>query len=84
MSGFIYLTRAVHMPVTAHGSEIRNNFGVKIATAIDPYTASCLADIINMGQPAAQAHDDAHDAREAATRQMFSRHLAAKKAQREA
>ncbi|MDX3805123.1 MAG: hypothetical protein QHC89_01715 [Bosea sp. (in: a-proteobacteria)] len=57
MSGCLYLTRTVHMPVTADGCAIKNSFGVVIATAVDPMTAAALAEIVNLGAPAAAEAD---------------------------
>jgi len=51
----LYLTRTVHMPVTADGCTIKNSFGVVIATAFDRTTAAALADLINLGRPAAES-----------------------------
>jgi len=51
----------IHSLVSAHGSEIRNSFGVRIATVTDPLTAGAIADLINMGVPAAEAQSVGHD-----------------------
>jgi hypothetical protein len=44
-----YLTITVHCPVRAVGREIRNSFGVMIASAIFPDEADALATLINLG-----------------------------------
>lgn len=62
---FLYLTRTVHMPVTADGCTIKNSFGVVIATATDPVTAAAMSDLINLGRPAAEDSERRHEADEA-------------------
>lgn len=58
----LYLTRTVHMPVSADGRMIKNSFGVVIAEAHgDGFEAQALAEIINLGFAAAKAVDDKYD-----------------------
>ncbi len=78
MSHHLYLTRTIHMPVTADGALIKNAFGVVIATMTNPADAGALAQIINLGQPAAQAADDAYDAQQDAAAALFARSLTAR------
>lgn len=73
MSGFQHLSRAVHMPVSASGSSVRNSFGVVIAMAMDEPTASAIADLINLGMKPAIEIEAAHEAREARLSSMFGK-----------
>lgn len=73
MSHYLYLTRTVHMPVTADGTLIKNSFGVTIAQAETTASAAALADIINLGFPAAKAQDAAYDASETRKQAMFAK-----------
>lgn len=70
---FLYLTRTVHMPTTADGCTIKNGFGVVIATAVDPMTASAMADLINLGRSAAEDNERRHDANQAYRTGMLMR-----------
>ena len=41
--------RVVHLPLFARGREVRNSFGVVVATATDPEIAQALAELANLG-----------------------------------
>lgn len=71
------LLLTIHTPVAAHGSEVRNAFGVCIATAVNPTLADAIAEMINLGVPGAEALNAAHEAREADRARRFSRYLGA-------
>lgn len=70
---FLYLTRTVHMPVKAVGLSILNSFGIEIATTTDSFTATAMAELINMASPLAKAMEDEHEAKDASfARTVFS------------
>lgn len=70
----------IHTPVTADGATIKNSFGVVIATMTfgqgDPWQAQALADLINLGVPAARARNEAEAAKEATLRRMLNTSIA--------
>lgn len=75
----LYLTRTIHLPVTADGRTVKNSFGVVIAHCANSFVAEAMARIMNLGHDAAKAHDAEIDARE----ERVSRLLTKPKAQRE-
>jgi hypothetical protein len=68
---FIYHTRTVHCPVSAVGCEIRNAFGVTVATATDTWQASAIAALINAGHGPVKKMEDAHDYGEEVRREQI-------------
>ena len=73
MSGFQHLSRTVHMPVSACGNAVRNNFGVVIAMAMDEATASAIADLINLGMMPAIEIEAAYELRVSKLSRMRAR-----------
>ena len=69
---FRYLTRTIVMPVKASGNLIQNRHGAIVARAFDEVTAEALAQLINMGHPAALEAERQHEAREARLSRMFA------------
>lgn len=62
----------VHCPVEAVGKEIRNSFGITVATCTDTWVASAIAALINHGVPAAQADHERHLAQEDRIRSLMT------------
>lgn len=64
----------VHAPVTAQGANIVNSFGVVVATVNgDSFLAAALAELINLGVPAAETKRNEYHARELAKARMMRR-----------
>lgn len=59
---FLYLTRTVRMPVRAVGCTLLDREQREIATAPDTFTATAMADLINMAEPIALAREAKHEA----------------------
>lgn len=51
---YLNLLATVHCPVTAVGKEVRNSFGITIATCTDTWTATAMVALINYGVPSAE------------------------------
>jgi hypothetical protein len=61
---YLHLLATVHCPVSAVGKEIRNSFGIIVATCTDSWTATAMAALVNMAVPAAQQEHAAYLATE--------------------
>lgn len=61
MPAFQYLTRTLHPPLTADGHNVKNSFGIVIATANSTVVAQALAELANLGVPSAKAAEDEYE-----------------------
>lgn len=69
---FLHLVRTVHAPVTALGQDIKNSFGVTIATATDSFIATAIAALINHGVPAATQEELRYEGQQDSLRDILN------------
>lgn len=72
MAHHLDLLRTIHLPVTSDGRNVKNSFGVIIATASDDITAHAIAEMINMAEPAARAKNEAYEEQQRGLAAMLS------------
>lgn len=75
---YLNLLRTIHLPLTSDGSSIKNSFGVVIAQASDPITATAIVELVNLGREKAEIQNASYEASENNKAKLFGQNLKVK------